>query len=147
MIFLALPGHYKDPILTKMSATEANFFQKKLVKKSVFRHYLKKLTKKLCFFFRARSPSKLVYKCTFRKFQGKILPERATNLIGGWANPWVEGCICKKKHFVFFYSMNLKSRFTKTLSRPKIFSDMKCGAFENILNKVANFWNALCQNE
>ena len=101
------------------------------------------------FFFRARSPSKLVYKCTFRKFQGKILPESATNLIGGWANPWVEGCICKKKtfRFGFLFDEFEVPRFTKTLSRPKNFADMKCGAFENILNKVANFWNALSQNE
>ena len=61
LIFLALPNRYKDPILTKFSARQANFCKKKGAKKAVFKHSLEKfLTKKLRF-FGARSPAELVY--------------------------------------------------------------------------------------
>ena len=74
MIFQALPNHCFAPILAKFSAPQANL-EKKTVKKAVFGRFLKKLDKKIAFFFGARSPSKLVYigaEGALRKILGSV---------------------------------------------------------------------------
>ena len=54
MIFWALPNQYKDPILTKFSALQANFWRrKKQAKKGVFRDFFENVDQKIPFFRRA----------------------------------------------------------------------------------------------
>ena len=49
LILRALPKHYKNPVLAKISAPQATFWKKK-VEKGAFRHFLESFDQKIAFF-------------------------------------------------------------------------------------------------
>ena len=80
--FLGQPNRFFElsqsnllPLFWQKFLRRRQIFEKKTVKKGVFRHFLKNFDKKIAFIFGARSPSKLVYigaKGAFRKILGSI---------------------------------------------------------------------------
>ena len=75
-IFWALPNLYKDPILTKFTAPQANFWKNR-PKKAFLGTFWKILTKKLRL-FGARSPLKI---SAFRKYLGSVSQKWTSQMV------------------------------------------------------------------